>query len=72
MTILAYFLQLRHLNHLCFHLQSLLTDDQLANVPVLILGNKIDAPGAASEEEIRSYFGLASQTTGKVFFLFHS
>lgn len=46
-------------------LQSLLTDEQLANCPVLILGNKIDRPGALSEEEIRGYFGLHGQTTGK-------
>jgi len=46
-------------------LDSLLTDEQLANVPVLILGNKIDKPGAASEEEIRQYFNLHGQTTGK-------
>jgi len=46
-------------------LDSLLTDEQLANCPVLILGNKIDIPGAASEDEIRSYFGLHGQTTGK-------
>jgi len=44
----------------------LLTDEQLANCPVLILGNKIDRPGAAGEDEIRSYFGLHGQTTGKV------
>jgi GTP-binding protein SAR1 len=29
-------------------LDSLLTDEQLANCPVLILGNKIDRPGACS------------------------
>jgi len=46
-------------------LNSLLTDEQLANCPVLILGNKIDRPGAASEEEIRNTFGLYGQTTGK-------
>jgi len=46
-------------------LQSLLTDDQLSNVPVLILGNKIDKPGACSEDEMRHYFGLHGQTTGK-------
>lgn len=33
-------------------LDSLLTDEQLANCPVLILGNKIDRPGAASEDEV--------------------
>jgi len=46
-------------------LDSLLTDEQLSNCPVLILGNKIDRPGAASEDEIRAYFGLHGQTTGK-------
>jgi len=46
-------------------LDSLLTDEQLSNCPVLILGNKIDRLGAASEDEIRQYFGLHGQTTGK-------
>ncbi|XP_064091079.1 GTP-binding protein SAR1b-like isoform X1 [Macrobrachium nipponense] len=46
-------------------LDSLLTDDQLSNVPIVILGNKIDIPGAASEDEFRHYFGLFGQTTGK-------
>jgi len=46
-------------------LDSLLTDEQLANCPVLILGNKIDIPGAASEDELRNVFGLYGQTTGK-------
>jgi len=46
-------------------LDSLLTDEQLANCPVLILGNKIDIPGAASEDELRQTFGLYGQTTGK-------
>lgn len=47
-------------------LDSLLTDDALSNCPVLILGNKIDKPGAASEDEIRNHFGLYQLTTGKV------
>jgi len=47
-------------------LQSLLADEQIASAPILILGNKIDLPGAASEDEIRHLFGLHSLTTGKV------
>ena len=48
------------------HQQSLLADEQLASCPVLLLGNKIDIPGAASEDYIRQYFGLYGLTTGKV------
>lgn len=47
-------------------LDSLLTDEALSNCPVLILGNKIDKPGAASEDEMRNHFGLYQLTTGKV------
>jgi len=47
-------------------LDSLLTDEQLSNCPVLILGNKIDRADAASEDELRSFFALYGQTTGKV------
>lgn len=46
--------------------QSLLADEQLSSCPVLILGNKIDLPGAYSEDYIRQFFGLYGQTTGKV------
>lgn len=46
-------------------LDSLLTDESLANCPVLVLGNKIDRPGAASEDELRNFFCLYGQTTGK-------
>lgn len=51
-------------------LDSLLTDETLSNCPVLILGNKIDVPGAASEDELRNFFALYGQTTGKVFYIF--
>ncbi|KAG0298134.1 COPII coat GTPase, partial [Dissophora globulifera] len=43
---------------------TLLANQQLEGKPFLILGNKIDAPGAVSEEELRSALGL-TQTTGK-------
>lgn len=46
-------------------LDSLLADEQLSHCPVLILGNKIDIPGAAGEEYIRQYFSLYGQTTGQ-------
>jgi len=45
-------------------LDDLLSGDDLKDVPFLILGNKIDVPGAASEEEIRQALGLY-QTYGK-------
>ncbi|KAH8264056.1 hypothetical protein KR038_002035 [Drosophila bunnanda] len=46
-------------------LDSLLTDEALSNCPVLILGNKIDKPAAASEDQLRNVFGLYQLTTGK-------
>ena len=45
-------------------LDALMTDDSLADVPILVLGNKIDVPQAASEEELRAYMGLR-ETYGK-------
>ena len=46
-------------------LDGLLSDDSLAKVPFLILGNKIDIPRAASEDELRHHLGLTNYTTGK-------
>jgi len=48
-------------------LDDLLSGDDLKNVPFLVLGNKIDVPGAASEEEVRQALGLFTtwgKTTG--------
>lgn len=46
-------------------LDALLSDDALISIPFLILGNKIDLPWAASEEELRFHLGLRDCTTGK-------
>jgi len=45
-------------------LDELISGDDLKEIPVLILANKIDIPGSASEEEIRSVLGL-HHTYGK-------
>eukprot|EP01048_Picozoa_sp_COSAG05_P003777 COSAG05_NODE_182_length_14772_cov_42.430655_10_plen_321_part_00 len=47
-------------------LDGLLGTEGLTDVPFLILGNKIDVPQAASEDEIRGALGLHNMTTGKV------
>ncbi|KAJ8510489.1 hypothetical protein OPV22_000923 [Ensete ventricosum] len=46
-------------------MDGLLSDNALANVPFLVLGNKIDIPHAASEEELCFHLGLHHFITGK-------
>ncbi|RWW31174.1 hypothetical protein GW17_00004214 [Ensete ventricosum] len=46
-------------------MDGLLSDVALANVPFLVLGNKIDIPHAASEEELCFHLGLHHFITGK-------
>eukprot|EP00164_Ancoracysta_twista_P000669 GFYU01000887.1.p2 GENE.GFYU01000887.1~~GFYU01000887.1.p2 ORF type:complete len:193 (+),score=65.34 GFYU01000887.1:93-671(+) len=46
-------------------LDGLLAGEDLQNVPFLVLGNKIDMPRAASEDELRHALGLTNLTTGK-------
>ena len=65
LTLNHRFLSLENLSPMIF-LQSLLTDEQVANAPIVVLGNKIDLPGAVSEQELRYVLGISSTTTGKV------
>merc|ERR1712217_491879 len=44
-------------------LSHLLEDQALAAVPFVVLGNKIDIPTAASEDELRNQLGLYSHMT---------
>ena len=46
-------------------LDALLCDESLSTVPFLVLGNKIDVPEAASEEQLKEHLGLW-ETSGKV------
>merc|ERR1712190_404712 len=44
-------------------LSQLLEDQALSAVPFVVLGNKIDIPTAASEDELRNQLGLFSHMT---------
>jgi len=46
-------------------LDALLSDEALAKMPFLMLGNKTDIPHTASEEELRYHLGLTSLMSGK-------
>lgn len=44
-------------------IQTLLESEELSTVPFVVLGNKIDMPTAASEDELRHALGLYSNMT---------
>uniref|UniRef100_A0A2K5ZLT6 small monomeric GTPase n=1 Tax=Mandrillus leucophaeus TaxID=9568 RepID=A0A2K5ZLT6_MANLE len=46
-------------------LNALMTDETISNVPILILGNKIDRTDTINAEKLREIFELYGQTTGK-------
>lgn len=46
-------------------LDSLLQAEELANVPFVVLGNKIDLPRAVPEDHLKAALGLTGLTTGK-------
>ncbi|EHB13836.1 GTP-binding protein SAR1a [Heterocephalus glaber] len=54
-----------HLMESKVELNGLMTHETISNVPILILGNKIDRTDAISEENLHEIFGLYGQTTGK-------
>ena len=45
-------------------MQALLATEALKDVPFLVLGNKMDVPGSAQEQELRMHLQL-HETTGK-------
>lgn len=47
-------------------LESLISDEQVATCPILVLGNKIDKPNALSEEQLKWHLGIPNLCTGKV------
>jgi GTP-binding protein SAR1 len=47
-------------------LDLILSDELLKNRPVLILGNKVDLPGAASKQQLLNHLGLNHLVSGKV------
>lgn len=46
-------------------LHALLMNEDVAEVPILVLGNKIDKHGAANESELKDALMLTAHTTGK-------
>ena len=44
-------------------LDKLLNNEDIGNIPVLVLGNKIDKSGAVNEDEFRLQLGLATESS---------
>lgn len=47
-------------------IQSLLSDDLVPNIPILVLGNKTDLKKAVGQDELIRIFGVNIYLTGKV------
>ena len=54
-----------------FMAQGLLNAEELLDVPIAVLVNKIDVPGAMGEGEIIQASGLQQSTTGKHMVIVH-
>ncbi|KAI0984865.1 hypothetical protein GJ496_008286 [Pomphorhynchus laevis] len=46
-------------------LDGLLMDEEIINCPILVLGNKIDLPGAVPEQTLLQYLCIQQSVTGK-------
>ena len=49
----------------CEELNKLLAMEELQDIPFLVLGNKIDIPSAASEDDLKQALGLGDSLFGK-------
>lgn len=54
---------LSRLNESKIELDGILNDEQVASIPILVLGNKIDIPTAVSDVELQGFLNI--QCTGK-------
>merc|ERR1712228_33785 len=46
-------------------MNAVLTSQQMKDIPILVLGNKIDKKGAVNENQLKQHLGLSKSTTGK-------
>ena len=53
------------LETVAFELNQILSDPEFEDVPIAVLGNKIDLPRALTEQELKEVLKLDGQTTGK-------